>query len=436
MRLVVIGGVAAGLSAASRARRLDASMEIVVLEKGSHISYGACGLPYLIEGRVGKPEDLVVYTPEYFQRERNIAVRTGARVEAVQHGRREVLLAGGERVRYDKLVIATGARPSTARIAGADLPHVFTLHTMDDALRIMRFLEEKRPRSAAVIGAGYIGLEMADALQRRGLQVTVFEAGAGVLRREDPELTRQIKEHMAGFGVALHTNAPVSVIEPDRVGDTPCEMVVLSAGIVPNAELAADAGIERGRTGAIRVNEQMETSLPGVFAAGDCTEVHHLVTGRPAFIPLGSTANKQGRVAGANAAGGRERFAGVAGTAILGLFGAGFAITGLSAEQARREGFTPVATRIQSRSKPRYFGGRPTTVELVADCGSRRLLGGTVTGEEGAAGRINVIAAALQARMRVEEFEGLDLAYAPPFAPVWDPLLIAAQQLSKALARA
>lgn len=436
MRLVVIGGVAAGLSAAARARRLDASLEIVVLEQGDVISYGACGLPYLIEGRVRKPEQLIVYTPEYFQRERNIAVRTGARAEAIRHGRREVLLAGGERVRYDRLVIATGARPATARIAGADRPHVFTLHTMGDALGILRFLDERRPRAAVVIGAGYIGLEAADALRRRGLEVTVFEAGANVLRRDDPELTRQVVEHMARFGVDVRVNAPVSAIEPDSVGGVPCDMVVLSAGILPNAEMAADAGVERGRTGAIRVDERMETNLPGVFAAGDCAEAHHLVTERPAFIPLGTTANKQGRVAGANAAGARERFGGVTGTAIIAIFDRGFAVTGLSAEQARREGFTPVTARIEGRTHPRYFDGRPTTVELVADAATRRLIGGTVTGEEGAGGRINVIAAALAARMRAEDFEGLDLAYAPPFAPVWDPLLIAAQQLSKALGRA
>lgn len=435
-RLVVIGGVAAGMSAAARARRLDPSLEIVVLEQGDVVSYGACGLPYLIEGRVERPEQLIVYTPEYFQRERNITVRTGARVEAIRHGRREVLLAGGERVRYDRLVIATGARPAAPRIDGIDQPQVFTLHTMSDALAMLRFLDQRRPRTAVVIGAGYIGLEAADALRRRGLEVTVFEAAANVLRRDDPELTRQVAAHMARFGVELRVNAPVAAIEPDRVSDVPCEMVVLSAGILPNAELAAEAGIELGRTGAIRVDERMETNLPGVFAAGDCAEAHHLVTGRPAFIPLGTTANKQGRVAGANAAGARERFAGVTGTAIVSIFDVGFAVTGLSAEQARREGLTPVAERIEGRTHPRYFNGRKTTVELVADAGTRRLLGGTVTGEEGAAGRINVIAAALAARMRLEDFEGLDLAYSPPFAPVWDPLLIAAQQLSKALGRA
>ena len=208
-------------------------------------------------------------------------------------------------------------------------------------------------------------------------------------------------------------------------------MVVLSAGFKPNVELGTGTGVETGRTGAIRTDEHMETSLRGVYAAGDCAEVTHLVTGRPTYIPLGTTANKTGRVAGANAAGARERFAGVVGTSIVGIFGMGFATTGLSAAEARAEGFSPVSARIEAQGRPRYFDGKKTTVELVADRTSRRLLGGSVIGEEGAAGRIDVIATALSARLRVEDFEQLDLAYSPPFATVWDPLLIAAQQLVK-----
>jgi NADPH-dependent 2,4-dienoyl-CoA reductase/sulfur reductase-like enzyme len=199
----------------------------------------------------------------------------------------------------------------------------------------------------------------------------------------------------------------------------------------PNVELAADAGVEVGRTGAIRVDERMETNLPGVYAAGDCAETLHLVTGRPAYVPLGTTANKMGRVAGANAAGKRERFGGIAGTAILNIFGMGVGFSGLSAAQARREGFSPVSATITASSRAGYFNGRPLTVELIADAATRRLLGGSVRGEDGVEGRVNVIATALHNRMRVEDLEQLDLAYAPPFATVWDPVLIAAQQLSK-----
>jgi CoA-dependent NAD(P)H sulfur oxidoreductase len=426
--LLVVGGVAAGLSAAARARRLDPRLEITVLEKGPLISYGACGLPYLVEGRVRTPEQLIVYTPEYFRKERNIDVRTGARVVSISHPRREVQLASGEHLRYDRLVLATGARCDTQGIAGADQPHVFTLHTLDDAERMRSFLRERKPRTAAVVGAGYIGVEAADALRRHGLRVTILERGRNVLLRDDEAFTAAVRKHLEAHGVELRCEAEVRGVDGLDV-----DMVVISAGFKPNVELAAGTGVEIGRTGAIRTDERMETTVRGIFAAGDCAEVQHLVTGRPTWIPLGTTANKTGRVAGANAAAGRERFAGVVGTSIVGIFGRGFATTGLSAAEARKEGFSPVVARIEGHSRPRYYKGTATTVELIADRATGRLLGGSVIGDDGAAGRINVIATALQTRMRVEDFEGLDLAYSPPFSPVWDPLLIAAQQLRKEL---
>jgi CoA-dependent NAD(P)H sulfur oxidoreductase len=429
MALVVIGGVAAGLSAAARARRLDPRLEITVLEKGPAISYGACGLPYFVEGRVREASHLVAYTPEYFRKERNIEVRTGARVVSISHPRREVALESGERLRYSRLVIATGARCETSGVEGARQPHVFTLHTIEDAVRIRRFLSEKRPRRAVVVGGGYIGLEAADALRRNGLQVTVLERSANVLRREDAFFTAAARKQLERHGVELRCGVDARAIEPDGVAGSPCDMVVLAAGFRPNVELASEAGVKTGGAGAIRTDEHMETNLNGVFAAGDCAETTHIVTGREVYIPLGTTANKTGRIAGANAAGKRERFPGVAGTSIVSIFGMGFAVTGLSAAEARAQGFAHASARIESYSRPRYFDGNKTTVELVADRATRRLLGGSVIGEEGAAGRIGVIASALQSRMRVDDFEQLDLPYSPPFAPVWDPLLIAAQQL-------
>jgi NADPH-dependent 2,4-dienoyl-CoA reductase/sulfur reductase-like enzyme len=424
MRLLVIGGVAAGLSAAARARRIDPALEIVVLEKGPDISYGACGLPYYLEGRVPRTDQLAVYTADYFQKERGITVRTGARVASISHPRREVALDGGERVHYDKLVIATGARPRTADFSGANLPHVFALHTLTDAKRLKAYLRDKRPKSALVVGAGYIGLETADALRRNGLAVTVAEQSPHVLGRGDAGLTAAVRQRMERFRVELQLDARIS----DLAGR---ELVVLATGLRPNVEIAAEAGVEAGRTGALRVDEHMETNLPGIYAAGDCAEALHLVTGRPAYIPLGTTANKMGRVAGANAAGRRERLGGVAGTAILRIFGLGIGFSGLSVEQAGREGFSPISARVTAHSRAGYFDGKPITVELVADAGSRRLLGGTVWGEDGVEGRVNVIATALSGGMRVADVEQLDLAYAPPFATVWDPVLIAAQQLSK-----
>ena len=428
MALVVIGGNAAGLSAAARARRIDPRLPIVVLEKGPVVSYGACGLPYLVEGRVQVPEQLIVYTPEYFRKERNIDVRTGARVVAVAHPRREVLLESGERIRYDHLVLSTGARCDTTGIAGAAQPNVFTLHTLDDAERMRRFLRERRPKTAAIVGAGYIGVEAADALRRHGLRVALYERSANALLRDDQPFTDAVRKQLELHEVEVHLGAAIKSIE-----DLAADLVVIAAGFKPNVELAADAGIEVGRTGAIRTDERMETSVRGIYAAGDCAEVQHIVTGRPAYIPLGTTANKAGRVAGANAAGARERFAGIVGTSIVGIFGMGFANTGLSASQARAEGFSPVSARVEAKARPRYFGGGKTVVDLIADRTTRRLVGGSVIGEDESAGRINVIASALHAAMKVDDFESLDLAYSPPFATVWDPLLIAAQQLVKEL---
>jgi len=424
--LVVIGGVAAGLSAAARARRISPNLEIVVLEKGPVISYGACGLPYFVEGRVRQPEDLITYTPEYFRKQRNIDVRTGARVVTISHPRREVTLESGERVRYQHLVIATGARCDTCGIA--PLPeHVFTLHTLDDATRLRAFIRDRRPSSAVVVGAGYIGLEAADALRRNGLRVTVLERSERLLLRDDAWWTGMVRQQLNQYGVELRCGVDVRAI------DFPADVVLFAAGFKPNIELAAEAGIEIGRTGAIRTDDHMETNLRGVYAAGDCAEVAHLVTGRPTWIPLGTTANKTGRVAGANAAGGRERFPGIVGTSIVRVFDWAFATTGLTAAQARAEGFSPAAVQIEAKSKPGYFGGVKTSVELVADRATRRLLGGSAVGEDGAAGRINVVATALQSGMRVDEFEQLDLAYSPPYSTVWDALLIAAQQLIKEL---
>jgi CoA-dependent NAD(P)H sulfur oxidoreductase len=424
--LVVIGGVAAGLSAAARARRISPDLEIIVLEKGPVISYGACGLPYFVEGRVRDAKDLIVYTPEYFRKERNIDVRTGSRVVSIGHPRREVTLESGARVRYEHLVIATGGRCDIGAPSSLP-PHAFTLHTLDDATRLRAFIGDKQPRNAVVVGAGYIGLEAADALRRNGLRVTVLERSQNLLLRDDPWWTGLVRKQLADYGVELRCGVDVPTL------DFPADLIVLAAGFKPNVELAAEAGVEIGRSGAIHTDDRMETNLRGVFAAGDCAEAGHLVTGRPTWIPLGTTANKTGRVAGANAAGGRERFAGIVGTSIVKVFDWGFATTGLTASQARAEGFSPLAVQIDAKSRPGYFGGSKTSVELVADRATRKLLGGSVVGEDGVAGRINVVATALHSGMKVDQFEQLDLAYSPPYATVWDPLLIAAQQLMKEL---
>jgi CoA-dependent NAD(P)H sulfur oxidoreductase len=421
MRLVVVGGVAAGLSAASRARRVDAALEITVLEKGHRISYGACGLPYLIEGQVASIEALTVYKPEKFERERNIRIRTGAEVVAVQHPRREVVLASGERVKYDRLVWAAGARPAKPAEYAAD-PRAFVLHTDIDAGRLQAYLRDKNPKTAAVLGGGYIGLEMATALRARGLKVTLYQETTDLLGREDAFLTGALLSHLERCRIETHLNTR----GPAQLD---ADLILTATGLKPNAVVAAEAGVELGRTGAIRTTEMLETNLHAVYAAGDCTETTHLVSGRPVWLPLGTTANKMGRAAGANAAGRRERFPGITGTALVRVGGLAVGVTGFSELQARREGFSPVVARVSAPGKARYFWGRKVQVELAADRSSRRLLGGSVLGDEGVAGRVNVIATALTARMTVDDFAQLDLSYAPPYATAMDPLLIAAQQL-------
>ncbi|MCZ2150034.1 MAG: FAD-dependent oxidoreductase [Bryobacterales bacterium] len=426
MRLVVIGAEAAGLSAAARARRLDSSLDITVLEKTPHVSYGACGLPYFIEGQVRSLEELTVYPVEHFARERNITVRTNCEVVAISHPRREVTLSGGERVRYDKLIVSTGARRDLSALRGAGQPHVFTMDTWAAAEKLKQFLAERRPRRAAILGAGHLGMEAAEALRTQGLEVTLYQKTGDVLRREDPWLTRLVAAHLERCRVRLLLNTPAESV-PDS------DLVIVACLYRPNTLLAAEAGIETGRTGAIRVTERMETNLHSVYAAGDCAEANHLVTGRPVWMPLGTTAGKMGRVAGACAAGARERFPGITGTSIVRICGLGAGLTGLSEHQARKEGFDAVSVQIEARDKPRYFRGVPVSVQLTADRRTGRLLGGAVVGEQGVAGRTNVISAALASRMTAAEFENLDLAYAPPFSTVWDPLLIGARQLAKLL---
>ncbi len=424
MKLVVVGGVAAGLSAASRARRLDRHIDITVVEKGARISYGACGLPYWIEGQVQSLDQLTVHTSEFFERERDIRIRTGCEVLRVQHGRREVTLANGERLPYDRLIWAAGARP----VIKTRSERVFPFHTDIDAARLKEYLDQRQPRTAAVVGGGMIGLEMAGALRARGLAVTLYEKSTALAHREDPWLTKLISERLEACGVEVFLNTPV-----DSLDGLKQDIVLASAGVRPNVGPLEEAGAELGRTGALRVDDHQETSLGGVYAAGDCCEALHMVSRRPIWLPLGTTANKMGRVAGANAAGVRERFEGITGTAVVRVAGMGVAVTGFSSQQARREGFHPVEVVIEDRARPKYFFGRKVAIQLVADRGSRRLLGAAIAGDEDVVGRINVITTALQARMKAEDLSALDLAYAPPYAVVTDPLLTAARQLEKVL---
>ncbi|MGH9452675.1 MAG: FAD-dependent oxidoreductase [Terriglobia bacterium] len=451
-RLLVVGGVAAGLSAASQARRVNPHLEIIVYEKGPDISYSACGLPYFIAGAVQKADDLLVYSPEFFRERRNIQVLTHHEVQELSTSRRRVTVAvpGGNllEAHYDHLVLATGAEPARPQIPGIELPGVFHVNDLQSALALDRSLEAGHPRKAVIIGGGYIGLEMAEALVGRGIQVTLVERSATLFEAVDEEISTIVDQELSTRGVKAMRGATVTALlagsggQVRRVvwdggegGGAETDLVVLATGVRPRTRLAVEAGIQLGPTGAIAVNEFMETSAAAVFAAGDCAESMHRVSGRPTYIPLGTTANKQGRIAGHNAGGIRARFPGIVGTGVLKVFSLEVARTGLSLAEARDAGFRPRQAIARAASRARYLGGRDLTVKLVADPASGRLLGAQMAGPEGVAKRIDVFATALEARMTVEQISQLDLSYAPPFAPVWDPVLIGAQAMLRELKR-
>ena len=451
-RLVVVGGVAAGMSAASRARRLRSDVEIVALEKGQDVSYGACATPYYIAGVIGERDRLIRYDADFFRRERRIDVRLGAEAVELDPKRKSVryrAVAGGptETLDYDALVVATGARPVKFPLPGIDLPGILFLRTLADADAIKRTIDDGRAERVSILGAGYIGLEMAEAFSARAAAVTVFELLPNVLSTYDPDMSEIIERQLLDQGVILHKGARVEGFEPatgtDRVGYVlaggqriPTDAVLVSAGVTPATAFAESGGIELGTTGAIKVDARQVTSNPSVLAAGDCCEAMHVVTGKPAWIPLGTTANKQGRIAGENAVGGSARFGGIAGTNTMKIFDLDVAQTGLSSAAAEKEGLRVASVKITGRSRAHtYPGGGPITVKLLFDDRSGRVLGAQMVGSEGVAKRIDTVATAIHARMTVVDLAGVDMSYAPPFAPVWDPVLIAANQAVKRVGR-
>lgn len=441
--LVVIGGGAAGMSAASRARRLQPHWTITVFERTSWVSFILCGLPYYVDGLVPDLQQLVAYPPQFFERERRIRMRLHHQVEMIDP-QEQVLavkdLTSGRQFshRYGKLVLAMGAHALRPSLPGLDLANVFVLHSMDDGWAMRAVLQGGGLERGAIVGAGYVGLEMAEALRQSGLEVLLLEALSQVLPGAEPEVAALVEQELLRHGVVVRKSDTVSALLGDgrvtalrtSAGEYPVDFVLLSVGIRPSVSLAQEAGIALGPSGAVAVNDRLETSAPNVYAAGDVAEAWHLLLGRPAWVPLGTTANKQGRIAGENAAGGDARFAGIVGTAAFKVFDLEVARTGLTEAEARAQGFDPIATTVRHRSRARYYPGSSELVlKLVADKRTGKALGGQMVGREGAAKRIDVLATALHAGMTVADLIGLDLSYAPPFATVWEAVQIAARQL-------
>ncbi|WP_436930911.1 FAD-dependent oxidoreductase [Halosimplex halobium] len=438
---VVIGGDAAGMSAASKARREDPELDVVVFEKGEWVSYAACGMPYYVKGEVEDLDDLVAVTPEEFRGERDIDLRTGHEVVGIDPEAETVTVEGdGETFDqpYDHLLVATGASAIEPPFDGLGLDGVFTIHDMDEADAIETYVTEHSPDSAAIVGGGYVGIEMAEALSAHGVDVHLYEMLPHVLQPFGDAVAEVVEDYLREQGVKLHLDTAVSGFEgAERVERVtlddeshPAEVAIVGVGVEPNADLAADAGIELGETGAIATDEYGRTNYENVYAAGDCAEARHVVTGEPDHVPLALTANRAGRAIGGTVAGSPEPVGEIAGTAIVKAFDLGAARTGLlDEERARDAGFHPVSVTISAPTRAHYYpGGAELTVTLLADRDSGRLLGGSVVGREGAK-RIDTVATALRAGLTVTELRNADLAYAPPFSPVWDPILTAAKVL-------
>ena len=440
-QLIIIGGNAAGLTAASRAKRIDPKLRVTVLEKSPYISYSTCGIPYFLAKMIAAA-DLIAYTPESFKKERDIDVHNNTRIDEISPGRKRVMgtrTDTGERVEfsYERLLISTGVKAKLPDIPGTNLENVFTILNLQDALRI----NEALPKAArvAIIGAGYVGLEMAECLHALGKTVHLYEREFHVLPGMDADMAQIIEYELQRFGVRLSTGAKVlalvggeggvsGVKAASGLGIDPADVVLLDTGVVPNADLARAADIQIGVTGGISVNPHMETNVPGIFAAGNCAETFCAIRRRPVLNYIGTVAAKQGRIAGENMAARRTKFLGAIGTTVLKVFDLAAARTGLCSEDAATESMPIVSARVEAPDRAAYYpAARKIWVKLIAERESRKLIGAQVVGYGDASKRIDVAATAITSGMRVDELAQLDLAYSPPYGNLWDPLLIAAQ---------
>lgn len=441
-RLVVIGGDAAGMSAASQARRLRDrdELEIVALERGGWTSYSACGIPYYVGGLVDTVDELISRTPSEFRSRQHIDVRMRTEATAIDLDRGEVStrrLETGEEatVGFDQLMIATGARPLRPDVPGLDAAGVYGVATLDDATIIRRAVDDK-PRRAVVLGGGYIGVEMAEMLLERGLDVTVVLADPLPLALLDEDMGERVCAAMTRMGIEVVTCSPVKEIQAaDRVrrvvtesGTYDADIVVLGLGVRPDADLGRDAGLRIGDSGGLVVDER-QACRDNVWAAGDCTEVVHRLTGRRLSVALGTHANRQGRIAGTNIGGGSATFPGVLGTAITKVGTTEVARTGLATREIEQAGLSAESTVVESSTRAGYYPGAAAIVtKLLHERDSGRLLGAQIVGGPGSAKRIDVFAAALWNEMTVADIADMDLSYAPPFSPTLDPVTISARK--------
>ncbi len=437
MKLLIIGGVAGGATAAARARRLSEKAEITLLERGPYVSFANCGLPYFISGDITKRSQLLLQTPEGFEGRYGVKVHLDTEALEIDRAGHRVRAKGPEGDRwfeYDRLILAQGGNPIIPPLPGADLPHTFKLWTVPDMDRIHTFIKETQPKTAVVAGGGFIGLEMAEAFHQRGLKVTVVELAPQVMITMDKEFAERAKVHLESHGLTVETGVGLKAV----LGETkevelsdgrrlPADLVLFSVGVRPELTLVKQAGLTLGESGGLLVDETLQTSDPAIWAAGDMVEVTQRVSGKKVRVPLAGPANRQGRIAATNALGGSMKYRGALGTAVVKLFDATAASTGLSEKAARDAGFeTGIAIVHKDNHVGYYPGGKELRVKIVYDKKTGRLLGAQAFGFEGVEKRIDVVAACLLGKLTLDDLAELDLAYAPPYSSANDPLNMAA----------
>ena len=445
MKVVIIGGVAAGPKVGSRVHRICPEAQVTLIEKGEFLSYAGCGLPYYVSGIVKDQKDLmctpigVVRDSVFFQDVKNVEVLNRTEATKVDRKEKEVTVIDlesrkEEKISYDKLVLATGAKPIVPPIEGANLKNVFTLQNIEDSESVKAALSEDKAKDVVIVGGGLIGLEMTEALAKKGCRVTIVEKLPQILPMLDWEIAYQATQYLETRGVKVKTSSTltaikgegkVSSIVTDRE-ELACDFVIMSIGVKPNVSLAKDSGLEIGVTGGIKVNEMMQTSDSDIFAAGDCVESVNLVTGEPCFIPLGSTANKQGRVAANNVCGSKDMFPGVLGSTVCKLFNLNIGRTGLGEDQAKQAGFDVITVLSPAPDKAHFYPeAKLIMIKMVIDKNTRKLLGFQAVGQGVVDKRIDVAATAITAKMTVDDIAHLDLCYAPPYAPAMDNIITA-----------
>lgn len=431
-RILVVGGVAGGASAAARARRVDETAEIHVFERGPYISFANCGLPYFIAGEIDDRAKLIVMTPERFWSRSRIHAHVNHEVLSIDRAAKTIRVKGPDGAErdeaYDRLILSQGAKPIVPPIPGVDLPHVFTLRDIPDMDRIAKFVDEQKPQRAVVIGGGFIGLEMAEAFHHRGVHVTIVERNPHILPLLDRDMATLLQNRTRLPNFDFHVCATATAFTADGVDfadgtHLAADLILLSVGVKAEVELARVAGLEIGATGGVKTNGRMESSDPHIYAVGDAAETMHALTGARARIALAGPANRQGRIAGTNAAGGKLTYPGALGTSIVRVLTTTVGFTGLNSAQAAAAGFSFFTSMTRDFSHAHYYpGATPVITKVIAEEGTGRLLGAQVIGEQGIDKRTDVLATAIAGKMSVFDLETLDLAYSPPFGSANDPI--------------